>query len=176
MMTSTLNLITAAIMASFLAKPLAAADWGVATNCYNSGNFDCAMSEVMALYDEGRVVVGSGPLTTDSMTFFQMAFLEYSARAHHDDAFFEVSRYIVEQLARQPNRLPFVYQLNFLVLIDVCDGNPACDAEFVDLFCLVDEETPDPTWRPLNNTNALSAKGQVYFERLMDAEPDCKGV
>jgi hypothetical protein len=152
-------------------------DWAIAHDCFNSGDFDCAYDNAVELFNAGRIFDGNDERTMDSMMFFQMAFVEKIARSSPEETF-EMTDYVVLNLGKMPNRLPFVFGFALLASRDVCVqiDDKECSASFDLLYCKAKQEMPPPSWRPLNGTDRLSATGESFFGRIMQTEPVCSGA
>ncbi len=150
----------------------AQSNWSKAHDCFNSGDFECAFDTAIELAKERRIVVGNDHRTTDSMTFFQMAFVETAARVDSEELL-NVAGAVIPAFGQSGNRYPFVWGFSILTVLDISNGDEY--AQLVTLFCRVDDELPPPTWRPLNNVNGLSEIGQLYFGRVLQLKPNCVG-
>ena len=151
----------------------AEADWNVASDCFNAGDFDCAYENALSLAEIGRIVVGHDHRTTDSMTFFQMAFIERAARVSVPEST-DMSVVVLKGFGRQQARLPFIWGFAMVVAFDSCESDE-CRQAFQEMYCQTESVLPPPSWRPLHNTNVLSEIGQNYFDRILLLKPNCTG-
>ncbi len=157
------------------APAIAQSNWSKASDCFNAGDFKCAFETAIELAREGRIAVGNDDRTTDSMTFLQMAFVEYASRATDIDLISKAGT-VITTFGQSENRLPFIWGFAIISALDACaDKGDVCDRLEV-AYCSASAEFPPPTWRPLVNINQLSEIGQSYFDRVMQSKPDCWGA
>ncbi|PLW75192.1 hypothetical protein C0081_20430 [Cohaesibacter celericrescens] len=119
---------------------------------------------------DGRVIVGNGRMTTDGMTFYQMAMLEYLIDASVDEigdaALFTL------KVFNKKTRLPYSVEMGFLALM-LSTTNQKSAEKFVDTVCRIARESPPPSWRKLQGVNPISSRAYRYFENLKKIKPKC---
>jgi hypothetical protein len=145
-----------------------------ADSCFKSGDYDCAFETTVTLLEAGHLVVGWDDRTTDSMTFFQMSYVEKAARSDLSTKIAMFDR-VFPVLGAVQRRLPFVAGFAVLTISDGCRRARLgeCESDFADMFCRIDHEIPEPTWRSLHGVPQLSKTGKSYFEGVMLNRPTC---
>ncbi len=112
-------------------------------------------------------------MTTDSMTFYQMAMVEFLKNALISDKI-EAADFTMKVFGKVKRRLPFSVALGYMSIKEAFILDQEFDQNsFNELICGVLKEAPLPTWRKLNRVKPISDQARSYLDQVTRVAPDC---
>jgi hypothetical protein len=169
----TVRILIVSLLTKIPSISFADGNWEKAHRCFNNKDFKCSFLEAKELAINGNIAVGHGEMTTDSMTFYQMAMIEYLKNASVFDKV-EAASFTIKVFGKVKRRLPFSVALGYLSLKEATIHDQEIDHnDFNDLICNLLKEVPPPTWRKLNEVKPISEQANSYFDQIIRVVPDC---
>lgn len=154
-------------------EAMAEGNWDRAGSCFNTGDFACAFAEAKRLALDHRIAVGHDHRTTDSMTFYQRAKVEYLASANLKEIE-EALLFSHNHFRQYRSRLPFSVVFGYLSYKHArSQAENAIWSDLDGVICEALKEAPQPSWRKLVDTNPLTKKAKGYFRSVMTMKPSC---